>query len=158
MRCSEPDGSVAVAIVASLRRVAELLSLAAPILKVRMFKIALPILGVSNSVIAEEFYCGQLGFRQKYAYRPNPMNQDPCWMGVVRDGAQLVLSSFAGDGPPGSRNVQIYVEDVAAIRREFQEAGVPDVGELRDQTWGNLEFGILDPDGNRLCFAQDKGS
>lgn len=123
-----------------------------------MFKIALPILGISNSTNAEKFYCGQLGFRRKYVYRPDPAKLDPCWMGVVRDGAHLVLSSFDGDGPPGSRNVQIYVDDAAALRREFLEAGVRDVGELFDQTWGNREFGLVDPDGNRLGFAQDMGS
>jgi catechol 2,3-dioxygenase-like lactoylglutathione lyase family enzyme len=123
-----------------------------------MLKIALPILGVSSAAVAEKFYCGQLGFRREYAYRPDPAKQDPCYMGVVRDGAHLVLSSFAGDGPPGSRNVQIYVEDAAALRREFVAAGVPEVGELMDQSWGNLEFGFVDPDGNRLGFAQEKDS
>ena len=29
-----------------------------------MFKIALPILGVTSSVVAEKFYCEQLGFRR----------------------------------------------------------------------------------------------
>jgi catechol 2,3-dioxygenase-like lactoylglutathione lyase family enzyme len=120
-----------------------------------MFKIALPILGVSSSATAEKFYCGQLGFQRRHAYRPDLAKPDPCWMVVGRDGARLVLSSFEGDGPPGSRNVQIYVEDAAGLRREFQAGGVP-VGELFDQTWGNLEFGVVDPDGNRLCFAQDK--
>jgi catechol 2,3-dioxygenase-like lactoylglutathione lyase family enzyme len=122
-----------------------------------MFKIALPILGISDSALAERFYCGRLGFRRAHAYRPDPGKQDPCWMVVARDGARLVLSSFQGDGPPGSRNVQIYVEDAAALRRELLEAGVAAVGELLDQTWGNLEFGVVDPDGNQICFAQDKG-
>ena len=122
-----------------------------------MFKIALPILGISDSAVAEKFYCGQLGFRRVHAYRPNPARQDPCWMVVVRDGARLVLSSFQGDGPPGTRGVQIYVEDAAALRREFLEAGVQGVGEILDQTWGNLEFNLKDPDGNGLGFAQEKG-
>ncbi len=122
-----------------------------------MFKIALPILGVSSSVAAEVFYCGKLGFRRKYAYRPDPRKLDPCWMGIVRDGAHLVLSSFDGDGPPGSRNVQIHVDDVVALRSEFEKAGVTDIGQLWDQSWGNLEFGLVDPDGNRLNFAQEKG-
>jgi catechol 2,3-dioxygenase-like lactoylglutathione lyase family enzyme len=121
-----------------------------------MFKIALPVLGIVSSAKAEQFYCDQLGFRPKYAYRPDPGELDPCWMGVVRDGAQLVLSSFEGDGPPGSR-VQIYVEDAAGLRAEFLAAGVKDISQLFDQTWGNLEFYLDDPDGNRLCFAQDKG-
>jgi catechol 2,3-dioxygenase-like lactoylglutathione lyase family enzyme len=121
-----------------------------------MFKIALPILGISDSAATERFYCGRLGFRLAHAYRPDPRRQDPCWMVVVRDGARLVLSSFQGDGPPGSRNVQIYVDDAAALRRELLEAGVTGVGEILDQTWGNLEFGVIDPDGNRIGFAQEK--
>lgn len=78
-----------------------------------MFLTALPILGVSSSAAAEAFYCGKLGFRRAYVHRPDSSKLDPCWMGVIRDGAHLVLSSFAGDGPPGSRDTQIMIEDAA---------------------------------------------
>jgi catechol 2,3-dioxygenase-like lactoylglutathione lyase family enzyme len=122
-----------------------------------LFQTALPILGVSSSAAAEEFYCGKLGFRRAYVHRPDPEREDPCWMGVIRDGAHLVLSSFEGDGPPGSRGTQIMIADAAAVQREFREAGVEAGDELRDQTWGHLEFNVRDPDGNLLNFAQDKG-
>src|SRR5690348_14672102 len=65
-----------------------------------MLKIAVPILGVTNSAVSEKFYCGQLGFRRAYAHRPDPAKHDPCYMGVVRDGAHIVLSSFAGMDHP----------------------------------------------------------
>ena len=122
-----------------------------------MFRQAVPILGVANTAVAEDFYCGHLGFRRAYAYRPDPEKVDPCYMGLVRDAAHLVVSSFGGDGPPGSRNVQIYVDDVAAIFEEFKGEGVSLLGEILDQTWGNLEFSLDDPDGNRLIIAQDRG-
>ena len=122
-----------------------------------MFKVALPILGVSSSEAAEEFYCGKLGFQRIYAYRPSATALDPCYMGVVRDEAHIVVSSFEGDGPPGARNVQIYAEDIAAIYEEYKQAGIS-VSSLMDQTWGNLEFGFVDPDGNKLCIAQNKNS
>ena len=54
-----------------------------------MFKVALPILGVSSSEAAEEFYCGKLGFQRIYAYRPSATALDPCYMGVVRDEAHI---------------------------------------------------------------------
>ncbi len=120
-----------------------------------MFKEAIPILGVSSSEASERFYCGKLGFRRVYAWRPHPAKLDPCYMGVVRDAAHVVISSFPGDGPPGTRTVQIYVEDAAAVYEEFKQAGIP-VGRLRDQSWGNIEFSFEDPDGNSLCIAQDK--
>jgi catechol 2,3-dioxygenase-like lactoylglutathione lyase family enzyme len=122
-----------------------------------VFKIALPILYVSSSVAAERFYCDKLGFHVIYAYRPDPARSDPCWLGVLRDGAHIVLSSFEANGPPG-RVVQIYVEDVAAIHREYRAAGVPVPDEILDQDWGNLEFSFVDPDGNRIEIAQDKGN
>ena len=78
-------------------------------------------------------------------------------MGVVRDAAHVVISSFPGDGPPGERTVQIYVEDAAAVYEEYGKAGIA-VGELWDQSWGNIEFSFKDPDGNSLCIAQDKNA
>ena len=58
-----------------------------------MFKVALPILGVSSSEAAEEFYCGKLGFQRIYAYRPNPKTLDPCYMGVVRRALAMFRST-----------------------------------------------------------------
>ena len=123
-----------------------------------MFKLAVPILGVSMSEQAEAFYCGKLGFRRKFAHRVAPDRADPCYMGLVRDAAHLVISSFKPDGPPGTRTVQIFVEDVAALRAELVTAGVSAITEIVDQDWGNLEMTVTDPDGNQLCLAQTKPS
>jgi catechol 2,3-dioxygenase-like lactoylglutathione lyase family enzyme len=120
-----------------------------------MLKIAHPIFGVTSSEKAEQFYCQKLGFRVKHVYRPDPNQADPCWMVVIRDRVPIVLSSFEGDGPPG-RNLQIYVDNVVSLREEFERAGVPWMGEILDQTWGNLELDVTDQDGNHVCFAQDK--
>jgi catechol 2,3-dioxygenase-like lactoylglutathione lyase family enzyme len=123
-----------------------------------MFKVAVPVLPVENSERAEAFYGEKLGFKRIYAYRPDPESADPAWLGMVRDGAHVVLSSFHPDGPPGSASVQFYVEDLAGLRRELAAAGIH-LGDDRvfDQDWGNLEFNLEDPDGNRINVAQDKG-
>ena len=34
-----------------------------------MFKLAIPVLHVSNSTAAETFYCSRLGFSRQFAYR-----------------------------------------------------------------------------------------
>ncbi len=57
----------------------------------------------------------------------------------------------------GDGQQQLYVEDIAVIYEEFKQAGIQ-VSDMMDQTWGNLEFGFVDPDGNRLCIAANKGS
>lgn len=50
-----------------------------------MFKVAMPLLRVSSSIAAENFYCGQLGFRKHYAHRACEPDPDPCFMGLSRD-------------------------------------------------------------------------
>jgi len=45
-----------------------------------VFKLAVPVLHVASSSAAEAFYCGQLGFRREFEYRPVPDNHDPCYM------------------------------------------------------------------------------
>jgi uncharacterized glyoxalase superfamily protein PhnB len=122
-----------------------------------MFRLAVPILGVSKSAEAKDFYCGRLGFQMEFAYRPDPERLDPCYMGIVRDGAHMVISSFPPDGPPGSRTVQIFVEDVVALREELMKAGITSLGDILDQEWGLLDMGIRDPDGNKITFSQVKG-
>jgi catechol 2,3-dioxygenase-like lactoylglutathione lyase family enzyme len=35
-----------------------------------VFKLAIPLLHVTDSVAAEDFYCDRLGFRLEFAHRP----------------------------------------------------------------------------------------
>jgi len=62
--------------------------------------------------------------------------------------AQLRLEADEGSaslGPPGARTVQIFVEDVAALRAELVRAGASSITEIVDQDWGNLEMTVIDP-------------
>lgn len=63
-----------------------------------MLKLAIPVLHVGNSRAAETVYCEKLGFRREFAYRPDGEHDDPCDMGIIRDGVWLHLSSFSEDG------------------------------------------------------------
>lgn len=114
---------------------------------------ALPLLHVSSSANAEAFYCGQLGFMLESTYRPHPPAPDPGFLSVVRDGVHLHLSSFADDGGFGGV-VAFAVRDVDALYAEFQARGIPIALPPTDQTWGNREMYIRDPDGNALRFLQ----
>ncbi len=117
-------------------------------------KAAIPVIRVSGSVAAEVFYCDKLGFTRAFAYRPDGSKQDPCYMGLFRGDAVIHISSFEVNGPTGM-SVAFVVDDVVALHAEFLEKGVPIHLPPTDQTWGNREMYVLDPDDNKLAFIQD---
>jgi catechol 2,3-dioxygenase-like lactoylglutathione lyase family enzyme len=117
-----------------------------------MFKAAVPVLHVGSSVAAEDFYCKGLGFTVEFRYRPDQSADDPCYLGLVRDGAVVHLSTFSGDGVVGSA-VYVIVDDVDALHAEFVSKGVPIDTPPVDQTWGMREMFVRDPDGNRIQFG-----
>jgi uncharacterized glyoxalase superfamily protein PhnB len=120
-----------------------------------MLKFAIPVLHVSRSANAEGFYRAQLGFQRQFAYRPDPTKPDPCYMGVSRDGVWLHLTSFSGDGVAGGV-AYIGVDDVDALHAELASRSVAIDLAPTDQTWGNREMYVKDPDGNSLRFAQER--
>jgi catechol 2,3-dioxygenase-like lactoylglutathione lyase family enzyme len=120
-----------------------------------MFRFAIPVLHVGSSIAAEEFYCNRLGFRQDFAYRPFG-NDDPCYMGIVRDSVELHLSSFSGDGGPDGA-VFLIVKDLDALHDELIAKGVAIALAPTEQSWGNREMYIADPDGNSIRFVQERG-
>jgi catechol 2,3-dioxygenase-like lactoylglutathione lyase family enzyme len=122
-----------------------------------VFKLAIPLLHVTDSAAAEDFYCNRLGFRLEFAHRPGEpakadrSSADPCYMGLTREGVWLHLSSFSGDGVSGGV-VNFLVEGVDALHAELLAKGVPiDTGPV-DQTWGTREMYVKDADGNSLRF------
>ena len=121
-----------------------------------MLKRAIPVLHVSSSTAAEAFYCGQLGFDQRFAYRPDPTRLDPCYMGLTRDGVSIHVSSFSGDGVVGGV-VNLLVDDLDALHKELIAKGVAIALPPTDQTWGNREMYLKDPDGNSIRYVREDG-
>lgn len=117
-----------------------------------------PILRVTSTQAAEDFYCGRLGFARDFRYAAGP--DGPVYIGVSLDGHQLHLSTFGGDGVTGTA-VYFYVDDVDALFRRFVAAGLTTPGRPEspvedgpvDQTWGMREFYVRDPDRNTLRFG-----
>ena len=122
-----------------------------------MYKLAIPVLHVSSSAVAEDFYCTRLGFRREFAYRVDETKPDPCYMGLTRDDARLHVSSFSGDAVPGGV-VYLLVDDVDALHAEFVAKNVAINMEPTDQSWGNREMYVKDSDGNSIRFVQEKVS
>jgi catechol 2,3-dioxygenase-like lactoylglutathione lyase family enzyme len=121
-----------------------------------MLKLAIPVLHVSDAVVAEDFYCNHLGFRRQIAYRVDETKPNPCYTGLRRDGVELHVSSFSGDGVSGGVAF-LLVDDLDGLHAELVAKGVPIALEPTDQSWGNREMYINDVDGNSLRFVQEKG-
>jgi uncharacterized glyoxalase superfamily protein PhnB len=117
-----------------------------------MIKCAIPVIAITNSPRAEDYYCKVLGFSKLFSYRPDPTKVEPCYMGVARDGVTLHLQSFKRERA-GMTDAFLYVENVDRLFTEFSAAGAIVHMPPTDQTWGTREVGIRDPDGNVLVFA-----
>jgi catechol 2,3-dioxygenase-like lactoylglutathione lyase family enzyme len=112
----------------------------------------IPVLHITNTGAAEAFYCNQLGFRIAFEVPASPTQRDPCYLGIVRDGLLLHLSSNAGDGVAGGV-VFFLVDDVDALHEEFRSRNVRIHLAPIDQTWGLREMYVRDPDGNSIRFG-----
>ena len=117
-----------------------------------MLKSSIATLHAASSAAAEDFYVRQLGFTLKSAYRADPALVDPCYLGLMRDEVKLHVSSFPGDGVAGGV-VMIIVEDLDALHAELIAKGVAIAMPPTDQTWGNREMYVRDPDRNELSLC-----
>jgi len=73
-------------------------------------------------------------------------------MGLIREDVVLHFSSFSGDAVSGGA-VFIVVENVDELYEEFRGTGVDVQLPPTDQSWGNREMYVEDPDGNSLRFV-----
>ncbi len=117
-----------------------------------MINSAIPVIAVSDSAGAEDYYCRVLGFERKFAYRPDTSRLDPCYLGVARDGVWLHLQSFKPERA-GMTDAFLWVDNVDLLHHEISRRGAVTQLPPTDQTWGTREAHIRDPDGNVLVFA-----
>ena len=59
------------------------------------------------------------------------------------------------NGPSGTWDLYLRVDDVAAEQQALAAAGVAIAKGPTDLFYAMREIEVLDPDGHRLCFAQD---
>ncbi len=118
-----------------------------------------PVIKSSNLERSLHFYTGFLDFERKWpGYEDREMASGV--IGLVRDGAEIQLSSHSGDGVFGSVN-RMFVDDVDERFATFRTRGLDTTQRPEspihtaplDQTWGLREFAVTDPDGNTLYFC-----
>src|SRR5262245_50789626 len=104
-----------------------------------------PIIKVSDLQTALDFYCSLLGFNKDFHYQAGPAGPD--YVGVSLNGHQLHISTFSGDGK-GLATIYLYVDDVDRLYAEFCARGLRRDREPTNQTWGQREVYVQDPDGH----------
>lgn len=111
---------------------------------------AAPILRSRDIHRAERFYREVLGASANCAWGEG----NPGYRSITLCGAEIRLSSFAGDGAFGTA-VYLRVPDVEAIITRMRPLA-PDCIEHgpEDQAWGQRELYLRDADNNQLRFGQ----
>src|SRR5215471_1975138 len=99
----------------------------------KMLTSAIPVIAITDSVKSEDYYCRVLGFTKLFTYRPDPTRNDPCYLGVTRDGVVLHLQSFKRERA-GMTDAFIYVDDVDQLFAELSPRGAICVNPPIDQT------------------------
>jgi catechol 2,3-dioxygenase-like lactoylglutathione lyase family enzyme len=66
----------------------------------------------------------------------------------------LELSGRGAAPPAPGVALWLQVRELAGVRRELGERGVPIRREPKREPWGLLEMWIADPDGVRICIVE----
>ena len=115
-----------------------------------------PLLVVTDLQRALDFYCAKLGFVE-----PNVHGDPPCFAMMNRDGFELMLSlaeepaRVRPHGLEGIWSFYVVVADIAAEIAALRSAGVALDKGPTETFYGMREVEVLDPDGHRICLAQD---
>jgi catechol 2,3-dioxygenase-like lactoylglutathione lyase family enzyme len=115
-------------------------------------KLAIVSIPVSDQPIAKAFYRDKLGFE---VTRDNPMGPDQQWIELIPPGAEtsITLVTWFPNMPPGSvSGLVLDTDDVQAVFDTLKERGV-NVTELENAPWGQF-FTFNDPDGNGWVVQQ----
>jgi catechol 2,3-dioxygenase-like lactoylglutathione lyase family enzyme len=111
---------------------------------------AAPVLASLDIERTVSFYCSRLGFSRVYV--------DPgVWGIVTRDSVQIHFWPCSDKRIAENTSCRVYVSGIDALFAEIEPMGVvhPNAS-LAQKPWGSREFGVLDPDGNLITFA-DRG-
>ena len=105
---------------------------------------SIPILRVSDAPATAAWF-GQLGFKEDWRHQHEP--GFPWFISIsTSDGATLFLTEHEGDCSPGGA-VFLVTNDIAAVET------VLNINSER-MPWGDLELGLVDPDGNHVRVSQ----
>lgn len=118
-----------------------------------------PLLVVADVERSAAFYCDVLGFEDPSFFAEEGRPPEFCMLN--RDGHELMLrrSISGSDITPSGRvdawDIYLRVADVAAEKEGIERAGGRIVAGPRETFYEMREIEVMDPDGFRICLAQD---
>jgi uncharacterized protein len=112
-----------------------------------------PQLRSTNWSRTRAFYEDGLGFHVQWKHRFEP--GFPVFAQVSRDGMSLFLTEHEGDCQVGGA-AYFVVDDLNTFYREIKQRGVRIDEPPQETPWNTSEMSVIDPDGNRLRFADAK--
>jgi hypothetical protein len=110
----------------------------------------IPQLRMTHWDCGRPFDVDGLAFAVEWEHRFEP--GFPVFTKISRDGLALSLTEHQGDCQVGGA-AYIIVDDVDALFQEISGRGIRPAEAPEDAPWGSREMLVLDPDGNRLRFA-----
>ena len=116
----------------------------------KMSQRVFPQLRMTNWKRTRQFYADGLGFVVDWEHRFEP--GFPVFAQLTREGLSLFLTEHSGDCQVGGA-AYFVVDNVDALHREIRDRGIQPPEPPADTPWGTREMTIVDPDGNRLRFA-----
>lgn len=109
---------------------------------------ATPVLASLDIPRSVDFFCTKLGF--------SPVHAEPGVYGIVtRDGVQIHFWACVDRAIAEATSCRVRVRGIDSLYAAVEPLGIVHPrAPLAAKPWGTREFGILDPDGNLITFAQ----
>jgi predicted enzyme related to lactoylglutathione lyase len=114
----------------------------------RLELVPVPVTDVDR---AKAFYTEQVGFVLDHDHA---ISETLRFVQITPRGSacSIALGTGITDSPPGTAQLQVVVDDVAAAREQLVAGGV-EASEVDEQPWGSFVH-FADPDGNRWAVQQ----
>lgn len=122
-----------------------------------------PVLSVRDVAASLKFYTEVLGFPQEGEALPGPDGQ-PNFASVMVGPVMVMFNGTwerkdAADSTPRGVGVELHValdndRNIDTMYEKLKSQGVKIAIELKEEFWGDKRFGIFDPDGYLISFAQ----
>lgn len=117
-------------------------------------ELAVPVLGVSDTVRARQYYIEKLGFEVRFEWSDEEADADgtpPQYVIIASGNAEFHLTMAA---EPTPSITYVFVKGVDEYYQALRRRDATISQDIRDFPWQMREFEVQDPDGNRLIFGE----